>query len=387
MDSTDKPCVAVFTYRYLARTMTFVYRQLLGVRDRFDPIVLSTMYEGPELFPYDDVYVSPTNPIRRALANGVELLTGHVAGPSRRQLDEWADVARHRKVRLIHAHFGTAGLLALPLAKRLQVPLMVLFHGYDASKLLRFAAYRRSLRPLFEYAHIRAVSGYFVNRLVEHGADPARVGVLHCGVPVEDFTLLKRRPLREKVAAGEKITFLQVSSFSEKKGHAFTIEAFARYLPAYPNTELVLVGGGGLMKQAEEQVRRLGLVDAVRFEGWAEPERVGTFMQDADVFVHHSVTPEDGDQEGIPVSLMEAMATGLPALSTYHSGIPELVRDGLSGALVSERDIDAYAEKMREALTWECDKSARAREIVEEEFNSARIATQLGDTYAELIRS
>lgn len=384
-DGGAKPAVAVFTYRYLARTMTFVYQQLLGVCDRFEPIALATLYEAPEFFPYEHVYVCETNPVRRVLANGLERVTGRVDIPSRPQTERFAEIARRHDVKLIYAHFGTAGMMALPLARLLDVPLLVLFHGYDASRSLRFSAYRKQLQPLFEYADVLAVSRYFADRLIEHGADPDRTGVFHCGVPVDRFVYRERKSIREKVSAGETIRYLQVASFADKKGHRYTLEAFRDLFAFHPNSELIFVGDGGLRRGCEKLASELGIAGKVRFEGWAAPEQVESFMAEADVFVHHSVTVDNGDQEGIPTGIMEAMATGLPVVTSLHSGIPELVQEGESGALVPERAVPAYAAKLRETLEWGSELGRNARRRVEDEFNIERQSARLGDIYARLI--
>ena len=382
----ERPTVAVFSYGFLTASMTFTYRQLTGVERRFRPIVFTTRRENEELFPFDAVHECGLHPVRRVLGNALYNTSGRVAALTRRQRRVWATVAQREDVRLIHAHFGTAGIQALPLAKALGLPLLVTFHGYDASKALRFDAYRRSLEKLFEYAEVITVSRDMATRLIDCGADPARMRVLHCGIPVHEFQMLTRKAISAKVAAEEPIQFLQVASFALKKGHRYTFEAFAQHLKRHPKNRLTLIGDGGERRALERLARDLGIREQVEFAGWVAPSEVAGYLQRADVFLHHSVTGANGDKEGIPTSIMEAMATGLPVVSTRHSGIPELVADGVTGRLVDERDVSAYVDGLEECLEWSLEMGLQARKCVEERFNSELQANALAEIYAEVIR-
>jgi len=183
------------------------------------------------------------------------------------------------------------------------------------------------------------------------------------------FVEYKKRRTKGK---NEKLRFLQVSNFVEKKGHKFTLKAFYEAKKLYPNTELLLVGDGPLRVEAENLANNLGLDSDVIFLGEKPQNEVPSLMYDSDIFVHHSVTGRDDDQEGIPTVIMEAMATGMPVISTYHSGIPELVINGKTGFLVQERDVDAFWKKMIEL----CKNGAlrkrfgvEGRRRIEEKFN------------------
>jgi len=111
-------------------------------------------------------------------------------------------------------------------------------------------------------------------------------------------------------------------------------------------------------------------------------------LEGAEIFILPSVTAGDGDMEGIPVSLMEAMARGMPVISTYHSGIPELVEDGVSGFLVPERDVVALARAIQRTVengsTWpEIGRAGRC--IVEDNFNRRKLGLRLIEHYRNLL--
>ncbi len=115
-------------------------------------------------------------------------------------------------------------------------------------------------------------------------------------------------------------------------------------------------------------------------------KRVKELMKQADIFVHHSITASNGDQEGIPNVIMEAMATGLPIISTYHAGIPELITDEFNGYLVEEKDSEEYAKKIRKLLTEDISFiPLNARKTIEEKFNLKKQQIKLNSIYEELL--
>jgi glycosyltransferase involved in cell wall biosynthesis len=294
-------------------------------------------------------------------------------------------VLSDERARIVHAHFGHFGLDMLPVARALGIPLLVTFHGFDASKLLRDPRYAKDLTRLFEYAHALTVSRDMAARLTPFGLRSDRSAVHYIGAPVEDFAFVERTPIAEKIKRGEPLTFLQVSNFVEKKGHRYTVEAFARHMRDRPMDRLVLAGDGPLRRSVEAACESLGIRAGVDFPGRVVKNRVAELMREADAFVHHSVTAADGDMEGLPTVLMEAMATGLVVVSTRHSGIPELVEDGVDGFLAGERDVDEYAAKLRALASADAAMGRRARQKIEEKFNMSKQNALLREIYKRLI--
>jgi glycosyltransferase involved in cell wall biosynthesis len=184
---------------------------------------------------------------------------------------------------------------------------------------------------------------------------------------------------------GEVVEFLQVSNFVEKKGHCYTVRAFRELLEVYPNCRLTLAGDGNLRSAIEILCGELGIKEKVRFVGKVTRSEVPPIMASADIFVHHSVTAVDGDKEGIPTVLMEAMATGLIPVSTLHAGIPELITDGIHGFLSPEKDIQAYVTKLKLALACREEICRAARRKVEEDFNLNRQNQKLNAIYQKVI--
>lgn len=382
---TEKQVVALYARYFLSPSETFVYRQLKGISPVFDPIVLTAVVQNPDLYPFERLYAKSKGLPGKVIARLERMLTGRFSVITPAQRRYWTGVLAGNRARLIHAHFGHFGLDMLGVARSLGIPLLVTFHGMDASWLLKNASYARGLAKLFDYAHVITISQNMVQRLEPYGLDGSRADVHYIGVPVDDFEYVERAPVAGKVASGEPVEFLQVSNFVEKKGHRYTIEAFARHLASYPDHNLVLAGDGPLRNEAETLCRKKGIADRVAFVGRVVKTEINKLMRSADVFLHHSVTAENGDMEGIPTVIMEAMSTGLVVVSTVHSGIPELIDDGIDGYLVGERDVDAYVGKL-DGLA-DCDPvlPGRARAKIEDKFNMSVQNAKLAKIYEKVI--
>ena len=365
----DKPVVAIYLRYYLSPSETFVHRQVTGVSDEFAPVVLASETSNLDLFPTERVFAKGKGLAGKAGTRLMRALLGKYAVVTPAQTRFWKGALVEQRARLVHAHFGHFGLDVLPAARALGLPLLVTFHGFDASMLLRDKRYTRQLRDLFGYAHAVTVSRNMAERLAAHGLREERYTVHYIGVPVEEFGFVERSPVAEKIARGEALTFLQISNFVEKKGHRFTVEAFSRYLRERPRDRLVLAGDGPLRARIEGLCASNGIAGQVAFPGRVVKRQVSELMQAADVFVHHSVTGSDGDMEGIPTVVMEAMSTGLPVASTKHSGIPELIDHGFDGFLVGERDVDGYVETLMGLSAADPAMGKRARKKIEEKFN------------------
>lgn len=383
----SRPPIAIYVHEFLTPSMTFIHRQLLGVSSRFDPIVFATRLANRDRFAFEPVIAESPGSVGAIASRILARLRGRTFGLSPVIESRWRAALRDRGVALMHAHFGPGAIEIEPVVAPLGIPFVVTFHGYDVSRLLSDPRYVRDLRRLLRTAYGITVSEEMRQRLIAIGLPAERLRTHYIGVPLDRFPLLGRNPPAEKAARGESLRLLQVSNFVEKKGHAWTLRAFAHLRAKRNDVTLVLAGDGPLRAQAEALALELGLGDTVSFPGGVHPEQVGKLMRDADVFVHHSVTAADGDMEGIPTVLMEAMATGLPVVTTRHSGIPELVEHERTGWLVAERDVAGYAAVLARALCAPAAIGAAAAAFVRERFDIERQNRVLADIYAERIAS
>lgn len=389
-----KHSIAIYLQHYLAPSMTFIYRQLKSAEEIFNPVVFcSDQMENLERFPYHEIYFKKRNFLKikksfifRKFYSDHKLLS---ASPklSSQQIKTFSNIIKKKNVSLIHAHFGPSGLEIVDLAKDIGIPLLVTFHGYDASILLKMKKYKRNIQKLFNYAWIITVSRKMKDDLVNVGANAKRVSVIRCGIPVEFFDYVKREPINEKFSENKEIKFLQVSSFVEKKGHKYTIEAFRNFLIKKPNAKLTFAGDGYLRSSIQKLCQDFGISDKVNFLGLVNSKHVSELMREADIFLHHSVTSKHGDMEGVPTVIMEAMAMGLPVISTYHAGIPELINNNVNGYLVNERDINAYTNTILELNNCMEEIGLNARRKVVEDFNLKSESHKLFKLYYSLLNN
>ena len=268
---------------------------------------------------------------------------------------------------VIHCHYGTDACMYLNhLGDATGIPVVISFHGYDGSKALRYTPYVDALRKWLKQEHVYCVfpSEFMLNTVREQGVELAHSRVVYYGTNVSQFERKGGGSDR-----GEK-RFLQVSSFREKKGHKYTLQAFRMFLDDKKDSgqkyKLVLAGNGTTFDEIKSLASELDLEGHVEFPGFVSPDKARELMNSCHYFVHHSVTGENGDSEGIPNAIMEAMAMEMPVLSSRHAGIPELVQDGVNGILVDERDVEAYAGAFGQICGWNYLPENRRR--VEEMF-------------------
>ena len=278
-----------------------------------------------------------------------------------------ARTVRERGVGHVHAHYATWPALAAWLCRRLAgTPYSITAHAHDI-----FVDQSMLRRKLADASFTATISEYNRRFLAAYG-DPDRIEVVHAGI---DPAAYEFRP--RVVPAEGPVRALCVASLQEYKGHAVLLEALAG-APELERVELDLVGAGVLREQLERRVGELGLSQRVRFEGSAPEETVRELLGRADLLVLPSIVARSGQMEGLPVVLMEALASGVPVVATRLSGVPELVDDGRTGLLATPGD----AADLRDALErlvggrFKPDLAA-GRELVEQSFDVAESAARL----------
>jgi colanic acid/amylovoran biosynthesis glycosyltransferase len=297
-------------------------------------------------------------------------------------LSSSAAFLRQRPYDIVHCQFGTLGGTAAALQEIGAVggKLVVSFRGTDVTTGNRVSTYDKS----FQKGHLfLPVCERFREQLVRQGCDPKKIRVHHSGIKLSRFAFRERRP-----TADQPIKILTVARLVEKKGVAYAIQAMARLRADGRRVLYTVVGDGPLRAELDLMIDRLGLRGAVQLVGPKTHEEVVALLQAAHLVVTPSVTAESGDQEGIPNVLKEAMASGLPVVSSRHSGIPELVEEDVSGFLVPERDSDALADRLAYLIDhperWPAMGRA-GRERVEVEFDSEKLNKKLVELYQEVL--
>ncbi len=257
------------------------------------------------------------------------------------------------------AEYGTMGVVVLAACGRAGIPLVVHFHGFDASVRTVLAEHAETYPVMFQAAAaVIAVSRAMQQRLIALGAPAEKVRYNPCGVDCSEF--------EGADPAGAGPRFVAVGRLTPKKAPSITLRAFADVRRRLPGATLRMVGDGPLMAECRVLARDLGIEGSLTFLGAQPPAIVREEMRRARCFVQHSVRAESGDSEGTPVSVIEAGASGLPVVATRHAGIPDVVIEGETGFLVEEHDAAGMARCMLRlaedaVLAGRLGRAARAR--------------------------
>jgi glycosyltransferase involved in cell wall biosynthesis len=245
---------------------------------------------------------------------------------------------------VVLAEYGPTGVRLIEACRRTGVPLVVHFHGYDSSVRAVLEEHRESYPRLFDAAAaIIAVSRAMRAALIELGAPAAKVHYCPYGVDCTEF--------QPGSPATSPPVAIAVGRFVEKKAPQLTILAFAKAHRTNPAATLRMIGDGPLLGACKDMVKALHLEQAVTFMGPQPHEVVRSEMRAARCFVQHSVQALNGDCEGTPNAVLEAGASGLPSVVTRHAGLADVVRDGETGLLVDERDVDGMAAGLSRLFT------------------------------------
>ncbi len=288
---------------------------------------------------------------------------------------------------LLHAHFGVDSVPALCLARRLGIPIVVTFHGYDATMKEEYARnfsfdYRRYLRwrPTIqkEAAFFLAVSEFIRGKLIEQGFPPEKIALHYIGVDTEVFApnlSVRRIPV-----------VLFVGRLVESKGCGYLIQAMERVQREVPKAQLVVIGNGPLRRDLE-QMASVRLKDFM-FLGAQSQTEVRYWMNRAAVFSVPSFTTPEGTSEGFGLVFAEAHAMGLPVASFATGGIPEAVAHGVTGLLARERDVSGLADNISKLLKDDClwhQFSGSARNRAQELFDLREQTAKLEGMYRRLL--
>jgi colanic acid/amylovoran biosynthesis glycosyltransferase len=284
--------------------------------------------------------------------------------------------ARQERPALLHAHFASGGLTAIPLARSLGVPLLVTLHGSDVT--VKWASAESMRRLGREAALFLCVSHFIRERAIAAGLPGEKLRVHYIGVDLQQF---QAPPTG---ATGEGVLF--VGRLVEKKGCAYLLRAMASVQQTYPDCLLTVIGDGPLRGSLESHARELGV--ACRFLGAQPTAIVREHLQQTRIFCAPSVTAENGDSEGLGMVFAEAQAMGIPVVSSLHGGIPEVVVHGRTGLLVNERDDEALAAAIAsllgDASLWEQFRHS-ARAHIEHSFDLAKQTAELETIYQDLM--
>jgi glycosyltransferase involved in cell wall biosynthesis len=250
----------------------------------------------------------------------------------------WETAIRGADADVILAEYGTTGALIAAACERLHIPLVVHFHGFDATRVDVLDRTDRYRWMFPRAAAVVAVSRAMEYQLLNLGCPREKLVYNPYGIDCEKF--------KGAAPATAEPRFLAVGRMVEKKGPHLTIASFVPILRDRADARLCMIGDGPLLGVCRDLAAGLGIAHAVTFLGAQPHEAVVREMRRARALVQHSVTASDGDSEGTPVAVVEAGAMGVPVISTRHAGIADVVVEGITGLLVEERDVAGMTRHM-----------------------------------------
>jgi colanic acid/amylovoran biosynthesis glycosyltransferase len=389
MSDYSQPRVAAhITRTFAALSDTFIYTQLMHLRD-YQAVMLTRRAQHLEHFPgvHTVAFAQHASPLARGVSNalysGLRMMSGF-------ERNFFCRTLARLQPRVAHVHFAVEAAYFSSVLHRSRVPVIVSCYGYDVSSFPRryCGLGQRYLQAAWTAGDLfLAMSADMRSDMVKLGCPPDRIRIHYHGINLDRFPFVERR---EEVAC-PRILFVGRLG-DERKGVDDVIRAFALVARENPGVELRVVGEGRFRPQYEQLAASLGIATRVSFPGFVRHDQLVQEYRAAHIFCHPSVTSSAGDKEGIPGTIVEAMATGLPVLSTRHAGIPEMVTTGEHGFLVAERDVAGIAHGLQELLRnpelrlrWGLAAARRARERGDASRQTA-VLESLYDEATEIVR-
>jgi colanic acid/amylovoran biosynthesis glycosyltransferase len=347
-----KKNILIHSSTILPISQTFIHRQIDGIAEKFGVVLLAEKFANPDIFAYRrdlktrDILKS-INGLNR-ISHQISLKVNKPAAPYSRGIKKYIkEILEEDNIQLIHSHFGPNAIKILEVAKLSGKPLMVSFHGYDASTLIKHRKYLNQLKPVFDYAKkIILVSPHMIENLQISLANQSKVEIVPYGINTDFF--LGEDGVR---AMKPTVDILHVGRLTNKKGVPDLIRAFAEVSGKYPDVRLHIVGAGEEESVCVDLVREKKLDSRVTFYGAQTQEFIKKKMASCDVFVLNSRVADDGDMEGLPNTILEALSMEMAVISTDHAGIPLAIKNNENGLLIPEKDNKSLSDALVKLVT------------------------------------
>lgn len=336
---TEKPVVLHLERKFTSPTETFIHNQL-NTLSSFTPVVGTAFDTGN--IPYSGEVLSPQRPSifeKKALilrpAVKKELLFG---------IEQINPV-------LVHTHYTVDAYFFLPLTRKLKIPKVCSAYGYDVSSFpTKFLGYAKTMmqKVFAEYDYFFAMSDDMKRDFISLGCPAEKVIVHYYGTDTTRFRFPDRVYTEKDI-----VNILTVGTVEEKKAQHLIVKALKILVDkGINNFHYHIVGRGPYTDIVKNEIALLGIGNYVTMHGFVpyKDTRLNELYEAADIFIHPSITLDDNDKEGIPGTIIEAMANGLPVVTTYHAGIPYIIEHNVDGILLKERDITGMANSLEQLI-------------------------------------
>ncbi len=393
--SDPRPHVISLCGTYLKPEMQSIYRQIAGLT-RVRTTVYAQWLENEAMFPFSPI-TKLTKQHYRAKGNFLKRFwykyivrqwpppveINKFVGPCH----PWdlIDKLALDKPDLVHAYYGHKAVGYLPMLVEWGGPFVVSFHGVDVAKDMDKPEHVAAMREVFARAElVMARSQSLLERVAAIGCPREKLRLNRTPIPMAHLQSTVRTP-----PADGEWRLVQACRLIAKKGLLTAIEAMQKVAAEYPKVKFLICGTGPQEAKLREAIEQRGLTANVELLGWLSQEQLLAEYQRAHLFLHPSELTKESDQEGIPNSMLEAMATGLPVVATQHGGIPEAVTSGRDGLLVPEHSPDDLAAAILSLMNDPNQLAALSTEAarsVRENFESGAQVAKMEDVYFEAIQ-
>src|SRR5438067_13627371 len=300
--------------------MLHIYRQITSLH-RVRPVVIAQKLENKERFPFRDIYVirKPTfHFLRRLWFKQIADRPWQISPAEVRAVEQ---VLNETKAQLLHIYFGHIAVLLRPLIRHWQNPSVVSFHGADVLVDMQKPTYRRATKEMLSLVRrVLVRSDSLRQAVIDLGCAPEKIEIQRTGIPLTEFLFRER-----SIPGKRQWRLLQAGRLIEKKGLKTTLRAFAKFGKEFPGARLTIAGEGPQLEELQALAREVQIDGGVDFVGFVSQGELRGLFYDAHISQQPCETGCDGNEEGVPNSMLEAMATGLPVFATRHGGIPEAV--------------------------------------------------------------
>lgn len=382
------PIIAHLVRDYLHPSENWIHTQI-STQTRTQPIVLTKNLKNLREFPatvYKYHLLSDSIQVRSIwlllLRKTLAVIERFRNALFYTEINYYTQIVRQTKANLIHAHYGPTGVLGVTLKAKTGLPLIVSFYGSDASRLLVQPQWQRRYQSVFSQADAIIVMGtYMYRKLQKFGCPAQKLHRISPGINLASFPFRPRKP-----TACPKL--LLAARLEPVKGISYALKAIKQVTAQKIPLTVTIVGSGSEASKIKQLITTLKLHRQVTMLPFVSLQKLANITNQHDIFLHPSITTEEGQQEGIPTTIIERVASGMPIIATHHSDIPAIVQDGINGILVPEKDISALAKaiiSLAKHPNLRVKFAYNGRKLVESNFDAQKQTAKREELYMKLI--